>query len=178
VSGRVAISGGRDYVPSQADIEAFWKIWDRVGGVELHHGGANGTDKYMGGVMRRHQPEAKIVVHLPDWDRQGKAAGPIRNRQMLAQADVLIAFPGGKGTDDCIRAARELNRPVWRVIDAGTPPHEHNPKSWTWNPARAVWDGVCRDCGVMYSASPEEYDRLEQAVERYVDLSPPWNENP
>lgn len=44
-----------------------------------------------------------------DWDRHGKAAGPLRNGLMVAEAGGLIAFrSSGKssGTDDCIRQAK------------------------------------------------------------------------
>lgn len=43
-----------------------------------------------------------------NWDRDGKAAGPIRNQQMLDEGkpDLVIAFPGGKGTADMVRRAK------------------------------------------------------------------------
>jgi hypothetical protein len=43
-----------------------------------------------------------------DWRMHGKAAGPIRNAQMLrdGKPDLVIAFPGGSGTEDMIRQAR------------------------------------------------------------------------
>jgi hypothetical protein len=49
-----------------------------------------------------------------DWDRYGKAAGPIRNKQMLewGRPDIVIAFPGGKGTRGMIALARAAGVPV------------------------------------------------------------------
>ncbi len=32
------------------------------------------------------------------WGRHGRAAGPIRNREMAAYADAVALFPGGRGT--------------------------------------------------------------------------------
>jgi hypothetical protein len=58
-----------------------------------------------------------------DWRRHGRAAGPIRNRELLelaisraealssaaAPASVLVvAFPGGAGTASLVREARRL----------------------------------------------------------------------
>lgn len=45
-------------------------------------------------------------------------AGPARNRRMLTdfRPDLVIAFPGGRGTDSCVRIARELGVLVWRVV--------------------------------------------------------------
>lgn len=40
--------------------------------------------------------------------------GPKRNRKMLElKPDGVVAFPGGRGTMDMIRAATEAGVPVW-----------------------------------------------------------------
>lgn len=42
-----------------------------------------------------------------DWVQHGRAAGPMRNAEMLARRPgAVIAFPGGNGTEDMIRQAR------------------------------------------------------------------------
>ena len=35
-----------------------------------------------------------------EWDKHGRSAGPIRNQRMLDEGkpDLVVAFPGGKGT--------------------------------------------------------------------------------
>jgi len=57
--------------------------------------------------------------HPADWDRYGKAAGPIRNREMVdAGADLVLAFPlpgpwsRSRGTWDCVGAAEAHGIPV------------------------------------------------------------------
>lgn len=42
------------------------------------------------------------------WHKYGNRAGPMRNRQMLDEGkpDLVIAFPGGRGTADMVRQAR------------------------------------------------------------------------
>lgn len=47
-----------------------------------------------------------------DWKQYGPAAGPVRNSQMIAEADHVIAFPGGRGTADTVRKARRVSIPV------------------------------------------------------------------
>ena len=57
------------------------------------------------------------------WERHGRAAGPIRNRELLEQAIaravahtspssvasvVVVAFPGGPGTASLVQQARRL----------------------------------------------------------------------
>ena len=43
-----------------------------------------------------------------DWNKFGKRAGPIRNLQMLDEEkpDLVVAFPGGKGTEHMVKIAR------------------------------------------------------------------------
>ena len=46
-----------------------------------------------------------------DWEKHGRSAGPIRNRQMLKEGnpDLVIAFlaPDSRGTKDMVKAATE-----------------------------------------------------------------------
>lgn len=46
-----------------------------------------------------------------DWNKYGKSAGPIRNSQMVAEADLLICFWDGtsKGTKHMISVAKKKN---------------------------------------------------------------------
>jgi UDP-N-acetylmuramoylalanine-D-glutamate ligase len=57
------------------------------------------------------------VAFPADWKTHGKAAGPKRNRQMLddAKPDLVVAFPGGRGTDDMVNKAKSRGVPVVRV---------------------------------------------------------------
>ena len=49
-----------------------------------------------------------------DWEKYGRAAGPIRNKQMAEYADALIAFWDGKsrGTKHMIDLAKRANLKV------------------------------------------------------------------
>lgn len=60
--------------------------------------------------------------HPADWEKFGKKAGYIRNRQMLIEGrpDVVIAFPGGRGTDMMVSIAKEANIPVLDYRNAYT----------------------------------------------------------
>lgn len=46
---------------------------------------------------------------MPSWKDHGKAAGPIRNQLMLDdfKPDLVVAFPGGKGTADMVKKAQD-----------------------------------------------------------------------
>lgn len=60
-----------------------------------------------------------FIMDFPaKWDKHGRAAGPIRNKQMLTEGnpDLVIAFhdnlPESKGTADMIRQAKKAGIPV------------------------------------------------------------------
>jgi len=56
---------------------------------------------------------APVEIYPADWGTHGKAAGPIRNQQMLDTGiDLVVAFPGGNGTADMIRRAIKAGVPV------------------------------------------------------------------
>ena len=69
----------------------------------------------MGRPHRRARLGYGAARHPADWDKHGKAAGMIRNREMVALgADICLAFPIGRspGTRACIREAQRAGIPV------------------------------------------------------------------
>jgi hypothetical protein len=58
-----------------------------------------------------------VSAHPADWFSHGKAAGPIRNQEMLAMEApaLVVAFPGGRGTADMVRRARKAGVDVLEV---------------------------------------------------------------
>lgn len=76
--------------------------------VVLIHGGARGADMLAAHIGRSMGLE--IEAHPARWDVYGKAAGPLRNKEMVELgADLVLAFPVGesRGTRGCMRLARE-----------------------------------------------------------------------
>ena len=59
----------------------------------------------------------KVMIFAANWRRYGRAAGPIRNREMVECSDVVIAFWDGKsrGTRSLIEYARALKKEL-RVV--------------------------------------------------------------
>jgi len=55
----------------------------------------------------------EVVVCPANWKQYGRREGPIRNREMLELApDLLVAFPGGRGTADMVTAAEQKGIPI------------------------------------------------------------------
>jgi len=85
--------------------------------VEVVHGGARGADS-IGGWIAKDIGIPTIHVHPADWEKHGKAAGPIRNELMLQKhdVDIVLAFHSNieesKGTKHMISCAKKKNIPV------------------------------------------------------------------
>lgn len=70
-------------------------------------GGAKGVDTIAHKIAINNWLNTE--VYEADWEKYGKAAGYIRNKQMLDEGkpDLVIAFPGGKGTKMMVKLAKE-----------------------------------------------------------------------
>lgn len=79
-------------------------------------GGAKGADLF--GKMYAGYNRMGYIEHLPDWDEHGKAAGMIRNRDIINDADCAIIFWDGtsKGTKNSIDLIRAKGIPYSLVI--------------------------------------------------------------
>ena len=73
-------------------------------------GGAKGAD-WIAEAIGRDVIGCPVLVFMANWTKYGRAAGPVRNREMLKQGpDLVIAFhqnlEKSKGTADTVREAR------------------------------------------------------------------------
>lgn len=107
---RVIVCGGRDY----KDWATLHRVLDAVWPNEIIEGGAAGADE-----MARYWAKGHDVMWITveaEWEIYGRAAGPRRNAAMLIlQPDLVIAFPGGRGTDNMIQQALRKGVPVMTI---------------------------------------------------------------
>jgi predicted polyphosphate/ATP-dependent NAD kinase len=121
---RVLVCGGRDY----SRIDAFNWLEANLRDEAAHalscfnvtvsmiiHGGARGADE--GSAQWAKSEDVKAIEFLADWKKHGRAAGPIRNQRMIDEGkpDLVIAFPGGRGTADMVSRARVAGIPIIEV---------------------------------------------------------------
>lgn len=105
---KVLVCGGRDFAEAAWLSDVLTDVWRRDAGwgdLVVIEGGARGADS-----LARHWAMRNgrgTQGFRADWSL-GKRAGPLRNQRMLdeAQPDLVIAFPGGRGTADMVRRAR------------------------------------------------------------------------
>jgi hypothetical protein len=104
---RLIICGGRDFTDAKSANEFISKITNHawMKPLTIIHGGAKGADAIAGAWAAANG--CKCEVYKADWAGQGRAAGPIRNRRMIAEGkpDAVIALPGGRGTQDMVKQA-------------------------------------------------------------------------
>lgn len=112
---RVLVCGGRDFTDRDRVFRELDDLHVQKPITLVIHGGAKGADRSAEAwAMSRAVPFRRF---LADWKTLGKGAGPVRNARMLADGkpDVVVAFPGNRGTADMVRKAFAANVPVVRV---------------------------------------------------------------
>jgi len=81
-------------------------------------GGAKGADK-IADDWAKFMGKCSITVDA-NWDYYAKGAGSIRNGWMIefCNPDLVVAFRGGRGTNNMVEKAFTLKIPVIRISDA------------------------------------------------------------
>lgn len=119
---RILVCGGRDYSDKDCLFQTMDSIYhsclmDGKGTDTIIHGGASGADNLAGLWATSKTAGIKVEVYRADWKKYGKAAGPIRNMEMLSKGkpDLVVAFPGGRGTQNMVALARKAGVEVMEV---------------------------------------------------------------
>jgi|SRR5215471_12881057 len=102
---KVLVCGGRDYLDRRRVFAVLDFNRSKIDCIV--HGGARGADESAG--LWAHENDVPCKVYYADWRRDGLAADPRRNELMLRKEhpDLVVAFPGGRGTAHMVRIARE-----------------------------------------------------------------------
>lgn len=111
---RVLVCGSRHF----NDYELMEKTLEALGITTIIEGEARGADR----LARRYAERRGLdVLPFPAlWDKHGRAAGPIRNTQMLTEGrpELVVAFrgPNSRGTQNMIDQATKAGVPV-KVVE-------------------------------------------------------------
>ena len=119
---RVIIAGSRTFSNYQLlrdSCNSLLSEKQRTHTVVIISGTAQGADRL--GEHYARERGFQLRRFPADWDRNGKAAGIIRNAQMADNADALIAFWDGKsrGTKNMIETAKKKGLAI-RIINTET----------------------------------------------------------
>ena len=113
---RVLVCGGRDYKNRRRVFEALDRLTAEHGALTIIEGGAVGADT-LAGEWTCMQRSCQLVTEHANWEKYGRPAGPIRNQKMIDdhKPNLVIAFPGGRGTADMVVKARSSGIEVIQV---------------------------------------------------------------
>lgn len=108
---KVIIAGGREIYDYQLVLDAITEANFDI--TTVVSGGAKGADTL--GEQYASNMNIALNVYPADWQKNGRAAGPIRNRKMAENAEALIAIWDGKsrGTKNMIETAIKLGLAVY-----------------------------------------------------------------
>jgi hypothetical protein len=110
---KIGVIGSRsfnDYELLKRTLDEYLgKVWVVVSG------GADGADSL--GEKWAEENNIKTCIYLPDWDTHGKYAGFIRNKDIVEDSDIIIAFWDGmsRGSEHSINLAKKMDKEV-RIV--------------------------------------------------------------
>jgi hypothetical protein len=113
---RVLVCGGRDFNDRDFIHNTLCDLHERRGPFAVViHGCATGADDE--GMIWAQMMGVKHLPMQAEWQKYGRAAGPIRNQRMVDEGkpDLVIAFPGGRGTADMVSRARAAKIEVLEI---------------------------------------------------------------
>jgi hypothetical protein len=111
----VLVCGGRNF-NNYPLLYAALDMLDREQRIgTVIHGGAAGADNIAGKWAESRGRACR--VEFADWVTNGRKAGPMRNQKMIDDyhPELVVAFPGGRGTEDLVRRAAKAGIEVREI---------------------------------------------------------------
>lgn len=112
---KVLICGGREFNDATFIHAELDRLHAQYHFNTVIEGDARGVDRIAGEWARARGVE--LVEFPADWTNEGRHAALIRNERMLREGkpDLVVAFPGGRGTWHTCSHAQKLGIPVVKV---------------------------------------------------------------
>jgi hypothetical protein len=112
---KIAIIGSRDFIDYDVMKKFFLLYTKDLEITQIISGGAKGADSLAERLAREFQ--ISTMIFRADWKTHGRAAGIIRNKDIVENADIVMAFWVGKspGTKNSIYRAHKLNKKVYII---------------------------------------------------------------
>lgn len=112
---RIIVCGGRNYDQKEIIFHELDKLHAANEITAVIQGGARGAD-----LIAKEWAIARniyCITYPAEWELYGKAAGFKRNVEMAdTRPDLVVAFPGGRGTESMKRIAQSRGIPVIEPI--------------------------------------------------------------
>lgn len=103
---RYAVIGSRTFL----DYETLKEVLDKHYISQIVSGGAKGADNL--GARYANENNIPLIEFIPYWDKYGKRAGMMRNKDIIRASDVVIAFWDNisPGTKNSLEYAKKLGK--------------------------------------------------------------------
>lgn len=104
---RVLITGGRNFYDKSLLKQTLDNLHAAKSISVIIHGGCSGADR-LAGYWAKSIGCVPVEEYKYELGGNGRSAGPRRNAIMLREGkpDLVVAFPGGKGTADMVKKAK------------------------------------------------------------------------
>jgi hypothetical protein len=109
---KILVTGSRFY----KNKDKVFEVLDELSPSFIVQGGATGADFLAKQYAITHRIEYDTIE--AEWDIHGRSAGPKRNQEMLNKhpnIELVVAFPGNKGTADMVRRAQKQNIKILKI---------------------------------------------------------------
>lgn len=105
---KVAVVGSRGF----SDYKLLSETLDKIKITMIISGSAKGADTL--GEQYAKENNIPTKIFYPDWEKHGKAAGMIRNTDIINEAELVVAFWDQKsnGTRDSIQKAEKAGKKI------------------------------------------------------------------
>lgn len=116
---RLIIAGSRHYPPREADALVTEAMRRLPAPSAVLSGTATGIDS--AGERWALANGVPVERYPADWEKHGRAAGPLRNRVMAEAADALLLIWDGRsrGSASMLTEARQRKLRIWQAVVEG-----------------------------------------------------------
>ena len=112
---RILVCGGRNYDNKEFLFAVLDKAYVDFKKICIIQGGAKGADS----IAKKWAIEKGVPCFQCDaqWDNYGNSAGSVRNQWMIDYIDIdmVLAFPGGSGTENMYQLAKHRNIEAYKL---------------------------------------------------------------
>lgn len=110
---KLAVAGSRDFGHEDRVKTEIKYIIENTQINTIVSGGARGIDTY--GEEVANEKKMQKIIHLAEWDKLGRSAGFVRNKNIVQDADAILIYWDGKsvGTKHTVGLAKESKKPLF-----------------------------------------------------------------
>lgn len=170
---KLLVSGGRDFHDVEYIVSKLTELHSICPISKVVAGGARGVDTIA--VHWAELMDIPFIIYEAQWSTYGRRAGPLRNIEMLEKEtpDLVVAFPGGVGTQHMADYARNARVDVLQYIKIS-----FRKEDLTYGFMSNFYPFPIIDFDGLYWPSTEHYYQAHKTLDRQAWVSFQKEEDP